>query len=242
MFNAEAQPAVRGSVATQTVDERLAFLKRVYGWMTVAILLAAVGAIGAIQSGITYKMMSGGWGTSLFVMFAWMGLGYGAKAVRHKPVVNMVAYGLYALFTGLAISTLILVAMMISEAGGNSPGLYVYQAFGITLGIFGGLTLYVMTTKRDFSFLRSFLFAGVIGLLVALVLSIFFPSMIFGLIISVFGVLIFSGYILYDTQRIMKSYPSQEYIAASLELFLDFVMLFVYVLRTIIYIAALSRE
>jgi len=243
MFNAEAQPVVRDSVATSSVDERLTFVKRIYGWMTVAILVAGLGSYLSITSGITEQVLfRGGWAASIVVMLAWIGLAYAARAVRHKPGVNVAVYGVYALFTGFAISSLILVAMLMAQMMGQHSLTYIYQAFGITAGIFGGLTLYVMTTKRDFSWLRSFLFAGLIGLLLAIILNIFIGGTVFGLIISAFGVLLFSGYVIYDTQRILKSYPSKEYIAASLELFLDFVMLFVYVLRLIIYIAAMSRE
>lgn len=242
MFNAEAQPVVRDSVANQGVDERMLFVKRVYGWMTVAIMLAGLGAYLSVQTGVAMKVLTMGWVGSIGIMLAWIGLAYAARALRHKPTVNVIVYGAYALFTGLAISSIILVAMMFAEALGKSSMTYIYQAFGITVGIFGGLTLYVMTTKRDFSRMRSFLFAGLIGLLVAIILNIFIGGTVFGLVISVFGVLLFSGFVIYNTQRILKSYPSREYMAASLELFLDFVMLFVYVLRTILYIAAMSRE
>ena len=116
MFNAEAQPVVRDSVANQGVDERMLFVKRVYGWMTVAIMLAGLGAYLSVQTGVAMKVLTMGWVGSIGIMLAWIGLAYAARALRHKPTVNVIVYGAYALFTGLAISSIILVAMMFAEA------------------------------------------------------------------------------------------------------------------------------
>lgn len=87
----------------------------------------------------------------------------------------------------------------------------VLQALLITTGVFVGLTLFTFQTKLDFSSFGPFLFAGVMGLITAGVVGIFLP---FGkttdLVIACIGVLIFSGFVLYDTQNIMKRLSVDE--------------------------------
>jgi FtsH-binding integral membrane protein len=96
------------------------------------------------------------------------------------------------------------------------------------------LTLFTFQTKLDFSGLGPFLFAGLIGLITAGFVHIFIPfSKGLDLVIACIGVLIFSGYILYDTQQIMKRLSVDEAILASLNLYLDFLNLFIYILRIV---------
>ena len=242
VFRAHAIPAQAGSVATSTVEERLAFLKRVYAWMTAALVVAALGGAIAIDTGAALWLLQGGFVLNLLVVFAWMGLAYVARAVRHKPVVNILAYAGYALFTGFVFSDILLVAMLFAQAVGHGSMYFIYQALITTVAVFGGLTFYTMVTKRDFSFLRGFLVAGVIGLIVVGILNYFLQSSVLGMVMSLFGVLIFSGYVLYDTQKILKTYPNREHVAASLELFVDFVLLFIYILNLILRIAAAGRD
>lgn len=230
------------SVAEASVSERLKFLRRVYGWMTAALLLTGVSAMISIESGLVLATMGGGMVTWILTMVAWIGLAWVVQKVRHQPVVNVIAYAAYAAMTGFVISGIVYVAMAFGAATTGSSGTYVLQALGLTTLVFGGLTVYAFTTKRDFSFLRGFLVVATFGLLGAIIISFFVQSTVLGLIISVFGVLLFSGYVLFDTQKILKTYPNNEHVAASVELFTDFVLLFVYILRTILYIAAASQE
>lgn len=242
VFQAHTIPAQTGSVATSTVEARLAFLKRVYAWMTAALVVTALGGAIAIDMGAAAWLLQGGLFLNLLVVFAWMGLAYVARSVRHKPGVNIMAYAGYALFTGFVISDILLVAMFLASAGGYSSMYYIYQALFATVAVFAGLTFYTMVTKRDFSFLRGFLVAGVIGLIVVGILNYFIQSSVLGTVMSLFGVLIFSGYVLYDTQKILKTYPNREHVAASLELFLDFVLLFIYILNLILSLAGGGRR
>lgn len=110
----------------------------------------------------------------------------------------------------------------------------VVQALVITVGVFVGLTLFTFQTKLDFSGLGPFLFAGLMGLITAGLVNIFIPfGQSFDLAIACGGVLIFSGYILYDTQQIMKRLSIDEPVLASLSLYLDFLNLFLYILRIV---------
>lgn len=223
-------------------EGRLAFLKRVYAWMFAGIVATVFGAGIAVKSGMAYDML--GWGAfpRILLLLAWIGGVYAVQAVRHKPTWNVVAFALYGAFTGVVLSTLILLAMMIAEANGNHASSYLLQAGGLTLLAFGAISAYAFFTKRDFSFLRGFLVVGSFVLLGAVLLGIFVQSTGFQIAISAAGVLLFSGFVLYDTQKVLRTYPDGEHVAGAITLFLDFVMLFVYILRFILIIAGGGRR
>jgi FtsH-binding integral membrane protein len=113
-------------------------------------------------------------------------------------------------------------------------GASVARTFFVTAASFGALSLYGYTTKRDLTAVGKFLFMGVIGLVLASLVNMFFPSGPMSFIISAAGVLIFSGLIAYDTQRIKEQYAeawetgTAEKVAifGALSLYLDFVNLF----------------
>ena len=113
-------------------------------------------------------------------------------------------------------------------------GASVARTFFVTAASFGALSLYGYTTKRDLSAVGKFLFMGLIGLILASLVNMFFPSDSMNFIISCAGVLIFSGLIAYDTQKIKEQY-SEAYgtdvaekiaIFGALSLYLDFINLF----------------
>ena len=117
-------------------------------------------------------------------------------------------------------------------------GASVARTFFITAAAFGALSLYGYTTKRDLSAVGKFLFMGLIGLILASLVNMFWPSGTMSFIISVAGVLIFSGLIAYDTQRIKDQYAQawgsdvaeKVAIFGALSLYLDFVNLFQFVM------------
>ena len=113
-------------------------------------------------------------------------------------------------------------------------GASVARTFFVTAASFGALSLYGYTTKRDLTAMGKFLFMGLIGLILASLVNMFFPSGTMSFIISAAGVLIFSGLIAYDTQRIKEQYADaygtdvaeKMAIFGALSLYLDFVNLF----------------
>ena len=113
-------------------------------------------------------------------------------------------------------------------------GASVARTFFVTAASFGALSLYGYTTKRDLTAMGKFLFMGLIGLVLASLVNMFFPSGPMSFIISVAGVLIFAGLIAYDTQKIKEQYAESwgrdvaEKVAifGALSLYLDFVNLF----------------
>lgn len=145
------------------------------------------------------------------------------------------------LFTFTAVSgvTLYPVIMMYGSTIGAN---LVSAAFLATTVIFGSLSLYAARSKRDFSFLGGFLFAGTIGLILIGLVSLFidFGSTTY-LLISIVGILIFSGWVLYDVGQYRDGVHPEEVPLAALNLYLNFINLFLYILRFIASIVA-SRD
>jgi len=136
----------------------------------------------------------------------------------------------FAAVMGLSISSIFLVF----------TGQSIAQIFFITAATFGALSLYGYTTKRDLSAWGSFLFMGVVGIIIAMVVNIFLQSSALQFAISVIGVLVFAGLTAYDTQRIKDGYymvaGSAELVAKSaimgaLALYLDFINMFMFLLQ-----------
>ncbi|HEX6094255.1 MAG TPA: Bax inhibitor-1/YccA family protein [Dongiaceae bacterium] len=113
------------------------------------------------------------------------------------------------------------------------------RTFFISAGMFGAMSLYGYTTKRDLTGWGSFLFMGVIGLILASIVNIFMGSSALGFAISVIGVLVFTGLTAYDTQKIKEMYSeydeggtmTKKAILGAFNLYLDFINLFVMLLR-----------
>ncbi|MCZ6861430.1 MAG: Bax inhibitor-1/YccA family protein, partial [Alphaproteobacteria bacterium] len=113
------------------------------------------------------------------------------------------------------------------------------REFFLTAGAFAGLSLVGYTTKKDLSGMRTFLFMGVIGLVIAMVVNMFLGSSGLQLLISVAGVLIFAGLTAYDTQQIKLMYyeadsgevATKKSIMGALRLYLDFLNMFIFLMH-----------
>lgn len=104
-------------------------------------------------------------------------------------------------------------------------------ATGATAITFGGLSLYVHVSKKDFSFMGGILFIGLIGMILVGLAAAFFRLPVSDTLYSGFGILLFSGYILYDTSNLLHRYRDDQYVAATLGLYLDILNLFLFILR-----------
>ena len=109
----------------------------------------------------------------------------------------------------------------------------------IAAGTFAAMSLYGYTTKRDLTGWRSFLFMGLIGIIIAIVVNLFFPTPLLGFAIPVIGVLVMVGFTAYDTQKIKEIYYAgdgvetggRKAVIGALKLYLDFILLFVFMLQ-----------
>jgi FtsH-binding integral membrane protein len=237
--------------ADAAVDEGLrAYMLRVYNYMAVGVALtgvvayllftytvtndaslAARSAVGpiALRSGAYLTPL----GYSLFVsplkwvvMLAPLGFVLLFSGLIYRMSVGMAQalFWAFAAIMGVSLSSIFLVY----------TGQSITQVFFVTAAAFGALSLYGYTTKKDLSAFGKFLFMGLIGIILAGLVNMIWPSGTMTFIISVAGVLIFSGLIAYDTQKIKEQY-SEAYgsdvadkmaIFGALSLYLDFVNLF----------------
>jgi modulator of FtsH protease len=214
--------ASRPLTASETsVAERVSFIRKVYALFFVATLFA----VGGVFLGFSFPpLMIAAAQHPLVMFFLMIGGIFAAQAVRHKPGINLVALFGFTTLTGVVISPLLYV---ISRTNPDS----ITQAGLLTVGIFGGLTAYVFMTKRDFSFLGGMLTVGLIIIVLAGLLNIFVGSLGVGFGVAVGALLLFSGFVLYDTSNIIRRHPTTEYVAAALSLYLDAFNIFLAVLR-----------
>ncbi|KAI9591427.1 inhibitor of apoptosis-promoting Bax1-domain-containing protein [Syncephalis fuscata] len=210
------------NVAESDVTIRQAFVRKVYGIFTTQLLVTAgISALFITNDSIKSWVQTSPWvllGTALSTMGILIALLY----YRESHPANMYLLGLFTLAESYTVGAIVTFYDTV----------IVLQALAITVGIFVGLTLFTMQTKYDFSGMGPFLAASVWGIVIASLIQIFFPFsrwLEFG--IAVFSSIIFSAYIVYDTQQIMLHLSCDEYIIAAIDLYLDFINLFLNVLR-----------
>ena len=201
----------------QLADARIAFLGKTYGLLALCIAAGSTGAY--LSMGLTFPQEH-----PFMMLFVMIGAIFAVQGVRHIKGVNFIALLAFGAITGMAISPLVGIVAAKSST-------LVTQAFVSTAVAFLALTIYTFTSKRDFSFLKGFLWTGLIAMIVlGLSNYFFFESPILALTLSGVGVLLFSAFILYDTSNILRDYPNDEYISAALTLYLDVFMLFQHLL------------
>ncbi len=197
----------------------MAFLKSTYQLFASSLLAASAGAY--IGLGMVSAISSWYWGL-VILEFALL---FGIYAVKDKPGINLAVLFAFTFVSGLTITPLL--SSVFNMPGGAS---IVAQAFLMTSVAFGGISMFALSTKKDYSSMGKMLFIAVIILIVASLSNIFFQSPILQLAIAGAGALIFSAFILYDTQQIIKGGFSTP-IEAAIALYLDFLNLFISLLQ-----------
>jgi len=199
--------------STTLVDSRISFLGKTYGMLALCIAAGSMGAYASMGMAFPYQHP---W----MMLFIMMGGIFLVQSVRHIKGLNMLALLGFGAITGMAI------APLVSFVAAKS-GMLVAQAFMTAAVSFVGLTAYTFISKKDFSFLKGFVWTGLIALIVlGLSNYFFFESPMVALASAGIGVLLFSAFILYDTSNILRTYPDNEHIAAALTLYLDVFLLF----------------
>jgi FtsH-binding integral membrane protein len=203
--------------STQLADERIGFLGKTYGMLALCIAAGSVGAFMSMGMAFPYEH-------PFMMLFIMMGGIFLVQGVRHIPGINFVSLLIFGAITGMAISPL--VGIVAAKSGS-----LVTQAFMTTSVAFISLTAYTFISRRDFSFLKGFVWTGLIAMIVLGFSNyFFFESSMLALTLSGIGVLLFSAFILYDTSNILRDYPNDEYISAALTLYLDVFLLFQHML------------
>jgi modulator of FtsH protease len=211
----------RQVAAQAPVGERLAFLKKVYGLLSLSVLLAA-GAAWITSNNIPFASFV----AQNMLMFFILEIGaiFFTFWARKRETMGLIALFSFTILTGITTTPLLL-----AYTGGT-----VTMAAFLTGLTFAGLSFYALTTKRDLTFMGGMLRTGLILLIVGSLLNAFLFKSAWGSFgISCVGVFLFSGFILYDTKNIMHRYPTDEVISATLTLYLDILNLFIFILHII---------
>ena len=210
------------------------YMLSVYNYMASGVLLTGIVALlfsrGGIDSPAAQLFINGGplkWVVMLAPLGVVMWLSWGIN--RITTVTAQILFWVYAALMGLSLSTIFLVY----------TGTSIAQTFFATAAAFGGLSLWGYTTKRDLSAMGTFLIMGLFGLLIAMLINIFLQSSTFSLAISAIGVLLFAGLTAYDTQKIKSMYfqvqgsdfVGKSVVMGALQLYLDFLNMFLFLLR-----------
>lgn len=210
------------------------FLRKVYHWMAIGLILTAIMAhyVASNESmlGLVYGSHGVFFGLFLAQVLLVMGLSWGLNRISAVVATGMFIF--YSLLNGVTLSGILLIY----------TGESVFSAFLTTAGMFGVMSVYGLFTKRDLTSWRSFLIMGLGGLIIAGLVNIFTKSSAADLVISGIGVLVFLGLTAYDTQYLRNlgseidaengSELSRKFvIIGALKLYLDFVNLFLYLLR-----------
>ena len=234
--------------AAGDVDAGLrSYMLRVYNYMLAGLVLTGIASYGAFAMAVTsdpaaavakyHGIMLTAFGAALFgplmwvLMIASLGLVLFLSFRLDKMSVTtaQVSFLSYAALVGLTLASIFVVYTQASIA----------QVFFITAATFGAMSLWGYTTKTDLTGFGSFLFMGLIGIVIASFVSFFVQSTMLVWIISVAGVLIFTGLTAYDTQWIKNNYDvnddgsvsGKKAIFGALKLYLDFINLFLMLLR-----------
>jgi FtsH-binding integral membrane protein len=236
--NYQARVAGAQSRADVAIDEGLrAYMIRVYNLMALGLAITGVAAYFTAQMAVSDGQLTQ-FGALLFtsplrwvVMLAPLGFVFFLSARIHKMSVTgaQTAFWAFAAVMGLSLASIFLVF----------TGESIVRVFFITAASFGALSLWGYTTKRDLSGMGSFLFMGLIGLILASVVNIFLASSALQFAISAIGVLVFAGLTAYDTQQIKEMYwegddtlvAGRKAIMGALRLYLDFINLFMFLLQ-----------
>jgi hypothetical protein len=203
---------------------------RVYNYMGSALALTGIVAYLTANSPV---MMNAIFGTPLMwvVMLAPLGLVFflSAKIQTMSATAAQTTFWVFAVLMGMSLASIFVVY----------TGTSIARVFFITAGLVGTMSLYGYTTKRDLTGMGSFLMMGLIGIILASVVNWFLQSSALEFAISVIGVLVFVGLTAYDTQKIKEMYAasdsaavmSKKAIMGALRLYLDFINLFLMLLR-----------
>ncbi|MBU3915756.1 Bax inhibitor-1 family protein [bacterium] len=211
--------AQQTSAAAAPLEERMAFLRKIYGLLSISVFLAAVASWMTLGNEPFRNTVYNNYIGFIVLEFASLFFVFWA---RKKETMGLVALFSFTILTG--ITTAPVLKMYAVETVTNAAFLT-----GIT---FAGLSFYTIRSKKDFSFMGGMLTTGLVIMIVGGLLNAFlFKSPPISFLYTAGGIFLFSGFIIYDTFNILNRYPTDEYISATLSLYLDILNLFLLLLR-----------
>lgn len=207
------------------------FISKVFFFFGLAVLASAAGAYVGLNYLGTFFIMNpaliyGCLAAELILVFT-------SRMWSQTRPLNYLLFLVFAFITGITIVPLLAMVIVTSGIG------IVIKALLATTLMFTAAAVFGITTNLELRGLRGFLFLSLIGMIIVGILGIFIPwGNQFEQIYAGFGIILFSGYTMYDIQR-LKSYDENHYIDAALQLYLDIFNLFIFILRLI---SSLSRR
>ncbi|PTL78200.1 Bax inhibitor-1/YccA family protein [Vitiosangium sp. GDMCC 1.1324] len=208
-------------------ESRRAFMSRVYGWMFAGLGISGLVALFTVSSeAVLMQVIQWRWG----LVLAQFGLVWALSgmAPRLSGAVASVLFLVYSVLTGLTLSVLFLIYT--SASIGN--------AFLLAAGAFGAMSIFGTVTRKDLSPWATFLSMGLIGCVIASIVQAIWPNPMLNFVLGCAGVLVFAGYTAYDTQKLREMHAASGYSSAAtlsvvgaLVLYLDFINLFISLLR-----------
>ncbi|MDI9864827.1 Bax inhibitor-1/YccA family protein [Flectobacillus sp. DC10W] len=207
-------------------------MTKVFGWMSLALIVTAAVSFGVASTPQIVEIIFSSKFTFYGLMIAEVGVVWwlSSRVATMSATSATVWFFLYSILNGLTLSVIFFIFTADS----------IVYVFGIAASMFMVMAAYGYYTKKDLTSWGSLLMMGVIGLVIAGVVNIFLRSDMFGMIVSSIGVLIFVGLTAYDTQKIKEmniignegtDEDHKEAIMGALTLYLDFINLFLYLLR-----------
>ena len=238
------QMSSNSGVSAREIDQGLrAFMLQVYNYMGSALLLTGISAYMAFSFAVAEMNAEGilltAFGNAIFnsplkwvLMLAPLAFVFvlGMRLEKMSFKAAQMTFWAFSVLMGVSMSYIFLVF----------TGASIVRVFFITSAVFGAMSLYGYTTKRDLTGMGSFLMMGLFGIIIASIVNIFMQSSMMQFAISIIGVGIFVGLTAYDTQKLKKMYYSmagmgealgKAAIMGALSLYLDFINLFMMLLR-----------
>jgi hypothetical protein len=218
------------AIATATVAD--GFLARVYGWMTAGLALTALASMFTLSSEALLQLIFGNRMVFYGLIIAELGLVVALSAAinRISAATATLLFLVYSALNGVTFASIFLIYTQSSIA----------STFFVASGTFAAMSCYGYLTKRDLTGWGSFLFMGLIGIIIASLVNIFLHSEMIYWITSYIGVFVFVGLTAYDTQKIKQigqagfadaEQQKKSAILGALRLYLDFINLFLMLLR-----------
>ena len=216
--------------ATATAERVTAFLRRVYGWMCFGLAITALVAYGVMGTpGLAPALVANHLVfVGLFVVQIGLVFYLSARVDRIAPGTAALLFVIYAALTGVTFSVLLLAY----------TGASIATTFVVTAGMFGALAAFGTTTRRSLAGAGQFFFMGLVGLILASIVGMFWNNDALQFLISVVGVIVFTGLTAWDAQRLKQmavAIPGERAgayaVVGALTLYLNFINLFLFLLR-----------
>lgn len=202
--------------------ERATLVRRTYGLVFLSVLVTMLGTAFAFAQ--TSVLQASAEHPFIMMLCLFAPLMMAQASARSFPR-NVIFTLLFTFIEGVFIAPFLAYAEL------KAPGSAV-NAAALTITAFGGLTLYALLSRRDFSAWGSFFMIGLLVLFVASLINVFVASAAATLWISAIGVLIFSGLLVFDTWRLLRSgqFGQDDYVLAAVQIYLDLLNMFLFIL------------